>query len=100
MPASSTTGDIVWRRQDPKTVELYNVNPEAPPEPTPEGSGGGEGLGALTGKGISPQELEDLKSMYASTPSFTEEDTRAQRQQWRRQFRTFDRTLKKGDPRR
>jgi|SRR5215467_1295261 len=52
MPGASTTGDIIWRKLDPKTFYLYNEPPKpdeeastslSPTEPSPEGGGAGSG---------------------------------------------------------
>src|SRR5215510_16332336 len=92
MPASSTTGDIIWKWRDPKTVELYNVNPE--PAPAPEESAPASPFG----KHASDQELMQQMMIGKSRAEMARDAPPEQKRAWRKQLNRFLRNERISDP--
>jgi hypothetical protein len=107
------TSGIIWKRPDPKTVELSNVPLPPPGLPeTPALTAEAAVLSdLLTGAGMSPKELEHytqgMEMQGRTREDYNREKARylreqasqadpQQRRQWRKQARQFDRTLRKG----
>jgi hypothetical protein len=87
---AGTTGDIIWRRQDPKTWELYNIPPteapavaEAQPEAEPAAEPQAEARQADQERAILQQMMQAHRP-----PSFEEAPPRTKRM-WRRQIRDY-----------
>jgi hypothetical protein len=106
---AGTTGDIIWRRTDPKTVELYNVDrgPRAAPSAQEESQKAlertrGETILSATGKASSDAERaalypgEDIPQ-YAF-PRRTEPLTKEEKKEHREVLKGFMKAWKMGDP--
>jgi len=95
MPNDSTTGDIVWRRLDPKTVELFNrirsrhdvtIDPN---DPTTQ----------VQDTKASPREVETIKALMSGksrpqgealpNPPYADEAGYKQRRFWNNQIKDF-----------
>jgi len=82
-------GDIKWTRTDPKTWELHNVVQADTPTTT---------LPPTTTSTTLPEQMFDESYQAAPTYAPAEPSQAAQRREWRKQFRTFDKTLKNPSP--
>jgi len=94
---SGTTGDIIWRRTDPKTWELSN-RPSPPEEVGLESPAQGWQPSA---KAASDQERALMQQMMAAQPEYSRREIASQaspkqKREWRKQLRTFDKYLKQG----
>jgi hypothetical protein len=99
------TSGIIWKRPDPKTVELSNVPPAMPPPglPATPALSAEVGVGGVTddeirhfaeGMGMRGRIRGTDEDVYAREQA-SQADPQ-QRREWRKQARQFDRTLRKG----
>jgi len=99
MPASSTTGDIIWRWTDPKTVELSNVNPE-PPLPTDTDTVA-QTPDQMSGISMPDKEREAFMAMMGAYQSPAERARNAspeEKKAWRKQLHRFLKNERTSDP--
>src|SRR5262245_2913969 len=100
---SGTTGDIIWRRTDPKTWELSNLPSADPAEVGLESPAQGWQV-EQTGRAATEQERKELalmQQMMAAQPEYSRREIASQaspkqKREWRKQLRTFDKYLKQG----
>src|SRR5215467_2110064 len=105
MADDSTTGDIIWRHLDPKTIELTNRPPQGP---AVVGGGSGGPMAAEAQRlGMNDQEFRNYDAGMARRERdrpgllgpMDEEQKPATKFQMRRQFRKLGKAMKAGDTR-